>query len=104
MTPPEEVGVKIASALLGEIEQGGVVDSTHQVRLFIQKCEGEWCIKDFKSWCLKLTLLLLFCRAFYFFSVRYVPKIFRRFGLESSHHTASKHSEISGIFWALNLL
>ena len=45
MTPPEEVGVKIASALLGEIEQGGVVDSTHQVCLFIRKCEGERCIK-----------------------------------------------------------
>lgn len=28
---PEDVGVDIASALLGEIEQGGVVDSTHQV-------------------------------------------------------------------------
>lgn len=27
----EDVGVEIASALLGEIEQGGVVDSTHQV-------------------------------------------------------------------------
>lgn len=32
---PEDVGVKIASALLGEIEQGGVVDSTHQGLLFI---------------------------------------------------------------------
>lgn len=29
--PPEDVGVQIASVLLGEIEQGGVVDSTHQV-------------------------------------------------------------------------
>lgn len=28
---PEDVGVEIASALLGEIELGGVVDSTHQV-------------------------------------------------------------------------
>lgn len=31
LTPPEEVGEHIASLLLGEIEQGGVVDSTHQV-------------------------------------------------------------------------
>ena len=31
LKPPEDVGVEIASALLGEIEQGGVVDSTHQV-------------------------------------------------------------------------
>ena len=31
--PPEEVGEQIASVLLGEIEQGGVVDSTHQVCL-----------------------------------------------------------------------
>ena len=33
LTPPEEVGEQIASVLLGEIEQGGVVDSTHQVCL-----------------------------------------------------------------------
>ncbi|KAH9622244.1 hypothetical protein KSS87_021327 [Heliosperma pusillum] len=32
---PEEVGVEIASALLGEIELGGVVDSTHQGLLFL---------------------------------------------------------------------
>ena len=31
LMPPEEVGEQIASVLLGEIEQGGVVDSTHQV-------------------------------------------------------------------------
>ena len=31
LMPPEEVGEEIASLLLGEIEQGGVVDSTHQV-------------------------------------------------------------------------
>lgn len=31
MLPPEDVGVQAASMLLGEIEQGGVVDSTHQV-------------------------------------------------------------------------
>ncbi|XP_057516373.1 probable RNA 3'-terminal phosphate cyclase-like protein [Amaranthus tricolor] len=31
----EVVGVEIASALLGEIEQGGVVDSTHQGLLFL---------------------------------------------------------------------
>ncbi|CAO2818071.1 unnamed protein product [Amaranthus hypochondriacus] len=31
----EDVGVEIASALLGEIEQGGVVDSTHQGLLFL---------------------------------------------------------------------
>ena len=33
LMPPEEVGEQIASVLLGEIEQGGVVDLTHQVRL-----------------------------------------------------------------------
>lgn len=35
LKPPEDVGVEIASALLGEIEQGGVVDSTHQSLLFL---------------------------------------------------------------------
>lgn len=29
--PPEDVGVQVASMLLAEIDQGGVVDSTHQV-------------------------------------------------------------------------
>lgn len=31
LMPPENVGEQIASILLEEIEQGGVVDSTHQV-------------------------------------------------------------------------
>ncbi len=31
LMPPENVGEQIASFLLQEIEQGGVVDSTHQV-------------------------------------------------------------------------
>ncbi|KAL3813343.1 hypothetical protein ACJIZ3_014611 [Penstemon smallii] len=35
LIPPEEVGEQIAAALLGEIEQGGVVDSSHQGLLFI---------------------------------------------------------------------
>jgi RNA 3'-terminal phosphate cyclase-like protein len=35
LMPPEDVGEQIASVLLGEIEQGGVVDSTHQVCLLI---------------------------------------------------------------------
>ncbi|KAL5565169.1 hypothetical protein UlMin_028333 [Ulmus minor] len=35
LSPPEDVGVQIASVLLGEIEQGGVVDSTHQGLLFL---------------------------------------------------------------------
>nr|GEZ81243.1 probable RNA 3'-terminal phosphate cyclase-like protein [Tanacetum cinerariifolium] len=35
LMPPEEVGEEIASLLLGEIEQGGVVDSTHQGLLFL---------------------------------------------------------------------
>ncbi|KAI3762097.1 hypothetical protein L1987_52520 [Smallanthus sonchifolius] len=35
LMPPEEVGEKIASLLLGEIEQGGVIDSTHQGLLFL---------------------------------------------------------------------
>ncbi|URD93435.1 RNA 3'-terminal phosphate cyclase-like [Musa troglodytarum] len=35
MLPPEDVGVQAASTLLGEIEQGGVVDSTHQGLLFL---------------------------------------------------------------------
>ncbi|PSS33694.1 RNA 3'-terminal phosphate cyclase-like protein [Actinidia chinensis var. chinensis] len=35
LMPPEEVGEQIASGLLGEIEQGGVVDSTHQGMLFL---------------------------------------------------------------------
>lgn len=35
ITPPEDVGIEIASLLLGEIKQGGVVDSTHQGLLFL---------------------------------------------------------------------
>ncbi|XP_062172231.1 probable RNA 3'-terminal phosphate cyclase-like protein [Alnus glutinosa] len=35
LTPPGDVGEQIASVLLGEIEQGGVVDSTHQGLLFL---------------------------------------------------------------------
>lgn len=35
LMPPEDVGVQVASMLLGEIEQGGVVDSTHQGLLFL---------------------------------------------------------------------
>ncbi|CAH9061419.1 unnamed protein product [Cuscuta epithymum] len=35
LTPPVDVGEQIASALLNEIEQGGVVDSTHQGLLFL---------------------------------------------------------------------
>ncbi|XP_019175956.1 PREDICTED: probable RNA 3'-terminal phosphate cyclase-like protein [Ipomoea nil] len=35
LTPPVDVGEQIASALLAEIEQGGVVDSTHQGLLFL---------------------------------------------------------------------
>ncbi|KAJ4751641.1 RNA 3-terminal phosphate cyclase-like protein [Rhynchospora pubera] len=35
LTPPEELGEQAASMLLEEIEQGGVVDSTHQGLLFI---------------------------------------------------------------------
>ncbi|TMW98179.1 hypothetical protein EJD97_004370 [Solanum chilense] len=35
LIPAEEVGEQIASALLGEIKQGGVVDSTHQGLLFL---------------------------------------------------------------------
>ncbi|KAK9271604.1 hypothetical protein L1049_001966 [Liquidambar formosana] len=35
LMPPEDIGEQIASVLLGEIEQGGVVDSTHQGLLFL---------------------------------------------------------------------
>ncbi|XP_050221301.1 probable RNA 3'-terminal phosphate cyclase-like protein [Mercurialis annua] len=35
LMPPEDVGKQIASVLLEEIEQGGVVDSTHQALLFL---------------------------------------------------------------------
>ncbi|XP_076947820.1 putative RNA 3'-terminal phosphate cyclase-like protein [Bidens hawaiensis] len=35
LMPPEEVGEEIAYLLLGEIEQGGVTDSTHQGLLFL---------------------------------------------------------------------
>ncbi|PHU25727.1 putative RNA 3'-terminal phosphate cyclase-like protein [Capsicum chinense] len=35
LIPAEKVGEQIASALLGEIKQGGVVDSTHQGLLFL---------------------------------------------------------------------
>ncbi|KAI3990268.1 hypothetical protein MKX01_037607 [Papaver californicum] len=35
LMPPEEIGERAASMLLGEIEQGGVVDSTHQGLLFL---------------------------------------------------------------------
>ncbi|KAF8398668.1 hypothetical protein HHK36_014523 [Tetracentron sinense] len=33
--PPGDIGTQIASILLGEIEQGGVVDSTNQGLLFL---------------------------------------------------------------------
>ncbi|OAY71107.1 putative RNA 3'-terminal phosphate cyclase-like protein [Ananas comosus] len=32
---PEDIGIEVASILLGEIKQGGVVDSTHQGLLFL---------------------------------------------------------------------
>ncbi|KAG0448296.1 hypothetical protein HPP92_027915 [Vanilla planifolia] len=35
LLPPEDVGVQAASMLLGEIENGGVVDSSHQGLLFL---------------------------------------------------------------------
>uniref|UniRef100_A0A2P2K6G0 Uncharacterized protein MANES_04G047600 n=3 Tax=Rhizophora mucronata TaxID=61149 RepID=A0A2P2K6G0_RHIMU len=35
LMPPEDIGEQIASVLLEEIEQGGVVDSTHQGLLFL---------------------------------------------------------------------
>ncbi|KAF8399415.1 hypothetical protein HHK36_015280 [Tetracentron sinense] len=35
LMPPGDIGEQIASILLGEIEQGGVVDSTHQGLLFL---------------------------------------------------------------------
>ncbi|XP_026458043.1 probable RNA 3'-terminal phosphate cyclase-like protein isoform X2 [Papaver somniferum] len=35
LMPPEEIGEQAASMLLGEIKQGGVVDSTHQGLLFL---------------------------------------------------------------------
>ncbi|KAK9107759.1 hypothetical protein Syun_023770 [Stephania yunnanensis] len=35
LLPPEEIGEQAASMLLGEIEEGGVVDSTHQGLLFL---------------------------------------------------------------------
>ncbi|EEF28234.1 RNA 3' terminal phosphate cyclase, putative [Ricinus communis] len=35
LMPPEDVGEQIASVLLEEVEQGGVVDSTHQALLFL---------------------------------------------------------------------
>ncbi|RZC71284.1 hypothetical protein C5167_034457 [Papaver somniferum] len=37
LMPPEEIGEQAASMLLGEIKQGGVVDSTHQVLNHILK-------------------------------------------------------------------
>ena len=33
LMPPDDIGVGIANALVGEIAQNGVVDSTHQVSL-----------------------------------------------------------------------
>jgi len=33
LMPPEDIGVGTANALLGEIAQSGVVDSTHQVSM-----------------------------------------------------------------------
>ncbi|KAL6011231.1 hypothetical protein ACLOJK_001676 [Asimina triloba] len=35
LTSPDELGIQAASMLLGEVEEGGVVDSTHQGLLFI---------------------------------------------------------------------
>lgn len=36
LPPPADIGEQMAFALLGEIEQGGVVDSTHQVSILQQ--------------------------------------------------------------------
>lgn len=41
LMPAEDVGEQAASALLGEIEQGGVVDSAHQV-CFLFLFFGVW--------------------------------------------------------------
>lgn len=41
LMPPEDTGEQTAGVLLGEIEQGGVVDSTHQVVL--KTCTFDHC-------------------------------------------------------------
>ena len=41
LIPPEDTGEQAAGVLLGEIEQGGVVDSTHQVVL--KTCTFDHC-------------------------------------------------------------
>ncbi|CAL8999673.1 unnamed protein product, partial [Prunus brigantina] len=67
LVPPKDVGLKIASVLLGEIGQGGVVDSNrvvdsnHQVSYFI----------GFAA--------IWVCRVCFFFFVHYVPKMFQKF-------------------------
>lgn len=38
LIPPEELGEQAASMLLEEIEQGGVIDSTHQVSSLVNMC------------------------------------------------------------------
>ncbi|KAL2458533.1 putative RNA 3'-terminal phosphate cyclase-like protein [Abeliophyllum distichum] len=42
LSPPEDVGEQITSMLLGEIEQGGVVDSTHQSQNKLKKPMGSF--------------------------------------------------------------
>ncbi|EHA8588118.1 putative RNA 3'-terminal phosphate cyclase-like protein [Cocos nucifera] len=55
LMPPEDVGVQVASVLLGEIEQGGVVDSTHQ------GINGSSEIQDCQHGMLYMGLLFLLC-------------------------------------------
>lgn len=65
LIPPEELGVQAASMLLEEIEQGGVVDSTHQVSSLVDMC-------------LYHTLLVLYAATvitfYYFFHCMRKPK------------------------------
>lgn len=76
LTPPEELGVQVASLLLEEIEQGGVVDSTHQVYILY------FYVHDLKY--LKFIHVIYF-RVFCFYFVLSAPKMSPKFVLESSH-------------------
>lgn len=76
LTPPEELGVQVASLLLEEIEQGGVVDSTHQVyNLYFYLHNLNY---------LKFVHVISF-RVFCFYFVLSAPKTSPKFVLESSH-------------------
>lgn len=82
--PAEDTGVEVASWLLQEIEKGGVVDSTHQVRLNSKTLTIDTKIDQTISECVVDSLD--FYRDCCFYCARYLNKMCQRFELEHYLH------------------